>query len=137
MANYQEGGLYPSNPTTLELMRELNFSVELESFTAPVSELVSADAVGWTATYHFQGRDLALYWYVGSKVAEDPTADEILSTHIRNVIDEDISFEEWCRESDYDSDSRKRERQYKDEMEISRNIRAFLGKDYDRFLEAD
>lgn len=134
----EEGAAYPTNQTILEIMEELGIGAKVESYTAPVSEFTGEDVIGWTGTYSYQGKKLELYFYTHPEsTADDPTADQILSTVLMEGQYLDYSFEEWCDNFGYDPDSRKEERRYNAVMENAQKVKDFLGEHFERFMEAD
>jgi hypothetical protein len=67
----------------------------------------------------------------------EPTADEVLDCLASDAagIENAQSFEDWCSEYGYDTDSRKAEKTFKACEHSARRLKAFLGDDlYDQLL---
>ena len=78
---------------------------------------VSPDAPDWAAqewriTLRHDGRRMSFPYY-GGGAASDPTADDVVETIAMDAHALAVSFEEWCDEYGYDTDSRSAERTYR------------------------
>lgn len=90
----------------------------------------------WIATAHHYrcvlkkgSKRLTIPFSQGSGINREPTAEDVLdclasdSAGIKNAV----SFEDWCREYGYDTDSRKAEQIYKVCARQSDKLQSFLG----------
>jgi len=67
-----------------------------------------------------------------------PTAADVLSSLCSDATSADrTTFEDWCSEFGYDTDSRWAERCYNLCVEMNAKLRAFLGEDFDLFASAE
>lgn len=93
----------------------------------------------WKVKLIFQGRQLTIPFYTGFALHEAPNAADILSCLVSDSmsIQNARSFEEWCGEFGYDTDSRKAERIYKQCKKINQKLVKFLGHHWDEFQNAE
>ena len=97
----------------------------------------------WMVTLHWSGRMLSSCFNTGSEyrngawVPRYPTATDVLGCLCSDAASADQTFEQWCSDFGYDTDSRRAERCYHDIQESTRKLRRFLGEQYDTFLQAE
>lgn len=91
----------------------------------------------WRCVLHYEGRRMIIYYSkgVGHNGAE-PTVYEVLSCLASDASACGMSFEEFCSECGYDSDSRKAERTYKACQRQGAALRRLLGANYDAVTQA-
>lgn len=67
-----------------------------------------------------------------------PTAADVLSSLCSDARSADrVTFEDWCSEFGYDTDSRRAEKTYLACVEINAKLHALLGEDFDLFANAE
>ncbi len=66
----------------------------------------------------------------GSAHTVDPTAADVLDCLASDASGAEQSFEDWCSDYGYDTDSRKAEKTYKACVSIRERLMAFLGADF-------
>lgn len=66
----------------------------------------------WRVTLR-NGRKRMTFPYYGGGAAMDPSADEVVEDLAMNAGALSVSFDEWCMEYGYDTDSRSAERTYR------------------------
>jgi hypothetical protein len=99
-----------------------------------------ADADPWTVTLCRSGRRLTVPFFTGQglrdRMADGPTAPDVLECLLSDAatVDSAQSFDEWCAELGYDSDSRKAERTYEACKAQTEQLRAFLGDAFGAYL---
>lgn len=81
-------------------------------------------------------RELIADLYGGAAVRNVSAADVLMSLCIDARATE-LTFEEWCAETDANSDSRAAERMYKACVETGTQVRAFLGEHFERCARAE
>lgn len=95
---------------------------------------------GWTVTLEMDGRQMTTPFYKGyGHHGEEPTAEEVLECLAMDAagIENVFSFEDWCAEYGYDSDSRRAEKIYNACLRQTEKLRKFLGdKFYNLVYEA-
>ncbi len=92
---------------------------------------------GYRVRLTFQRRSMSLDFWQGSAVTSDPTAEGVLECLLSDASGADESFEDWCAELGYDSDSRKAEAIYKAVKRQTEKLRRFLGAEFESFLYAE
>ena len=124
--------------TDLEKLCETAGVTIVNKYGAPVNDNFR-DANGWTCTLRYQGRRLTVPFYQGTAITHEPTAADVLyclcsdATSVENAS----SFEDWCADFGYDTDSRSAERIYKACERIAAKLRRLLGDDFDKFAGAE
>ena len=71
---------------------------------------------------------------MGCALCREPTAEDVLQSLLSDASSADESFEDWCGEYGYDTDSRKAERTYDQVREHTAKLRAFLGDDFEAYM---
>lgn len=112
----------------------------------PNAEDWARDAHHWkvrlrilTGGMMFNQRSLTVPFSQGSAHTTPPTAADVLGCLVMDSsgIDNGTSFEDWCAEYGYDSDSRKAEKTFKLCERQARKLRQFLGAAYDEAMECE
>lgn len=95
-------------------------------------------ANGWRCTLRYQGRRFTLDFWQGVAITDAPTANGVLEClmSVASLADSN-SFEEFCSELGYDTDSRKAERSYKSTVRQTEHVKRLLGADFETFLYAE
>lgn len=95
----------------------------------------------WRVTLRRKGsrKQLTVPFSMGPALIGQPEADSVLDCLVSDAagLDGSRSFEEWCGDYGYDTDSRRAERTYKAVEKQSRKLRNFLGELYDEAVEAE
>lgn len=86
----------------------------------------------WTVELHYQGRTMVTPFYTG-QMAGEPTVRDVLECLLSDAsgVANSESFEDWCGDYGYDTDSRKAERTYNACVEQTESLRQLLGDDFD------
>ena len=94
------------------------------------------DADHWKCRLRMGGRSLTTYFSMGFALAREPRPEDVLDCLASDATGPDQqSFEEWCSEYGYDTDSRKAERTYQTIQKQSDKLKRFLGElDYEFLL---
>ena len=97
------------------------------------------NSTGWTVTLKYQGHQVTTPFYQGSAHTEEPTAADVLYCLIQDTsgYDYNDSFEDWCSEYGYDTDSRRAEGIYEKCRKISVKLHRLLDEDFDLFVGAE
>lgn len=85
----------------------------------------------------FGKRRLTVPFFMGACHSKEPTAADVLSCIVSDARAGDMTFEEFCEEFGYDSDSRKAEKVYAACKAIEPRVRRFLGVDFEEFENAE
>lgn len=91
----------------------------------------------WRITLVYQGRRFSLDFWQGTGIKEEPTAEGVLDCLLSDAQAGNESFEGWCSNFGYDTDSRKAEKTYKACIKTAKRLRKLLGSDYETFAEAE
>lgn len=101
---------------------------------------------GWFAGTHpyqvklkYQGRKIKVPFFMGPAHCKEPTAGDVLSCLVMDAtgVENSTSFEDWCSDYGYDSDSRKTLKTYKACKKVVVKVRRLLGEDFDLFTSAE
>lgn len=95
------------------------------------------DSDGWTVTLRYQGRRFTVPFYKGRGLNGEPaTAAEVLECLCLDAsgYENADSFEDWCGEYGYDTDSRKAEATYRQVERQTEGLRRLLGNDFGAFV---
>jgi len=93
-------------------------------------------AHSWTVTLRLGRKRMTVDFFGGAATGE-PTASEVLSCLISDACAEGESFEEWCDDYGYDSDSRSALATYEACAKSGARLREFLGDHFDTFANAE
>lgn len=99
---------------------------------------------GWThgthpykVTLRFQRRTLTVPFFMGPAHSREPTAADVLYCVCSDARAADDSFEGWCSEFGYETDSRKAEKTYKACAALAPRVQRFLGDHYEEVCSAE
>jgi hypothetical protein len=93
---------------------------------------------GWHCTLRYKGRQYSFdFWKGIGHHGSEPTVDDCLDALLSDSAGADNTFEDFCGEFGYDTDSRKAERIYKQCQKVRENMERLLGEDFEAFLYAD
>lgn len=71
-------------------------------------------------------RTMTLFFSLGSAHKSEPKLQDVLDSLLSDSGTPDFSFEEWCAEYGYDTDSRRAEKTYKACLKQTERFQAFL-----------
>jgi hypothetical protein len=91
----------------------------------------------WTCTLRMGRHRLTVPFWQGPAHTKEPTAADVLSCLVADADALDYSFEEWCGDFGYDTDSRTAEKTYKACCKSGMKTRRFLGEHYEEFRKAE
>lgn len=86
-----------------------------------------AGATHWTVTLRHGRRTLTTPFHMGSAHKGEPKVADVLSCLISDERSGALSFDEFCSEFGYDTDSREAERTWKLCARMAPKVRTFLG----------
>lgn len=85
-------------------------------------------AYHYKSTLKFRGRQMTVFFSMGMAHNNEPTQEDVLSCLASDSSSVDNnSFEEWCRDLGYDTDSRKAEKTYNICVKQAKRLKQFLG----------
>lgn len=122
-------------PTELEtLCEEKGITVELQQ-GEPSPDMPKMWA--YKAILKYGKRRLSAPFFVGQGWTKSPNAADVLSSLVMDAAYGNDSFEDFCANTGYDTDSRQAERIYKACVATLPKVQRFLGADYQTFTTAE
>jgi hypothetical protein len=119
--------------TTMKTRVRLD-NVRIESvMTDPPSD-DSFEGNWYSVTLKRKGRQLTVPYGMGYGLSHEPRADEVLECLTLDASSADQSFEDWCGDYGYDTNSRRAERTYDTVQAQTAKLRRFLGDDFDTYV---
>jgi len=100
----------------------------------PIPENFPSGSHAWKVTLRYQGRQMTVPFYTGSAIGE-VNAPDVLHCLISDTQSAVNSFEDWCADFGYDTDSRKAEAIYNACQRISVKLHKLLGDDLSKFAD--
>jgi hypothetical protein len=94
-------------------------------------------AIGYRCTLTYRGRRYTFDYWMGRGCQRDPDAESCLDCLLGDARAGEQTFEEFCSEFSYDTDSRRAEATWKACRRAGRGLRRLLGADFETFLYAD
>lgn len=94
-------------------------------------------ANGFRVELKYQGRQYTLDFWQGKGITADPTAESVLKCLLCDCQLAQDSFEDFCANLGYDTDSRKAFRVYQACKRENKRLRRLLGDDFEAFLHSD
>ncbi len=89
---------------------------------------------GYRVTLRYQGRRMTVPFWTGIGWTHEPSAADVLDCLASDAGSAQLSFEDWCEELGYDSDSRKAERTYNATLKQTEALRRLMGDDFDALV---
>jgi hypothetical protein len=90
----------------------------------------------WRCTLRCGHRRMTVYFSQGPAIEHEPTVEDVLDC-LASDAGGASTFEDWCAELGYDSDSRKAEQTYRLIKEQSEKLAALLGPAYGELLKVE
>lgn len=79
----------------------------------------------WKVTLRHNGKRMAFPYY-GGGAASDPVASDVVESLSLDSYALEVSFDEWCADYGYDTDSRNAERTYRACRKLGERFRKFV-----------
>lgn len=94
------------------------------------------NAHNYRVTLRYQGRSMTVPFHTGEAWTREPNAGEVLKCLLSDAstVENVRSFEEWCEELGFDTDSRRAERVYRACIRQTDQLRHLLGDRYQEVL---
>lgn len=137
--NVQEQSLPPVQMTDLCASR----GVTIESTFVAKTKRDNWECFEWAVMLSFQDRRYVTPYYCGIGHAKagkptPPSAAAVLASLCSDATSADrTTFEDWCGDLGYDTDSRKAEKMYHACIKTNAELRAFLCDHFDEFAQAE
>jgi len=94
-------------------------------------------ANAYRVTLRYSGRRLTIDWWQGNGIRTEPDAASVISALVSDAHAGADTFEDFCSELGYDTDSRKAERVWRSCQRLNRQLRQLLGADFEQFSSAE
>ena len=92
----------------------------------------------WRCAFKMGRRSMTVYFSMGmGHNGKKPTADEVLACLASDARGVDTSFEDWCGDYGYDTDSRKAERTFKACKRSAKKLKQFFAGEYESLLQCE
>lgn len=85
----------------------------------------------------YQGRRMSLDFWQGTGITEAPTAAGVLDCLLSDASSASESFEDWCGNYGYDTDSRKALASYNQVKKQAVVLKKLLGDDFEMFMDSE
>ena len=95
------------------------------------------NANGYRVTLLFQGRRYSFDFWQGVGISDDPTVEGCLDCLLSDATAGEMSFDEFCAEFGYSTDSRRAERIWKQCVKARKRLQRLLGCDFESFVYAE
>lgn len=125
-----------TEPTPLgTLCAELGITATAQRILKRADGGGAGSAKHWMVKLEFEGRSLFV-GFSGGVATHDPRVDDVLSSLCSDAAAADVTFEDWCGDFGYDTDSRSAEGLYRMCAEQRPRLLSLLGKHFDAVREA-
>ena len=91
----------------------------------------------WRVTFRMGRKRMTTPFSQGPAIQKEPTAADVFNCLLSDASYGDQSFDDFCGDMGYDTDSRNAERIHKNVTRMTRKLRQFLGGAYDAALACD
>jgi hypothetical protein len=115
--------------------RRITLSAELAERN-PNIDTMPPGSRHWRCTLRCGHRRMTVYFSQGPAIEREPTVEDVLDC-LASDAGCASTFEDWCAEFGYDSDSRKAEQTYRLIREQSEKLAALLGPAYGELLTVE
>lgn len=90
----------------------------------------------WRITLRYKGHSMSFDYWQGQGIKENPKVEGVMENIVSDASVNDMSFEDFCSEFGYDTDSRKAEKTYNQCVKQTKSLKRLLGIDFEKFLTA-
>jgi hypothetical protein len=119
------------------LLDELGMEIEFTMDGVEPSESMPAGSYDYLVTLKLEGRELETEYHMGPALEQDPDAENVLSSLLLDASCGEMSFEEYCSDFGYDTDSRRHHKTWKACKKLAPKLQEFLGEHYEECVEAE
>lgn len=95
------------------------------------------EANSYRCTLAYKRRRFSFDYWQGRGIEHDPDIVSVLDCLLSDARGGEASFEEFCAEFGYDTDSRKAEKIWQACVKYSKAMKRLLGDDYETFMQAE
>lgn len=91
----------------------------------------------YRVTLRYKGRQMTVPFSCGPAIEREPDAESVLECLLSDASSAYQSFDDWCGDYGYDTDSRKAERTYRIVVSQAEKTKRLLADDYEAFMDAE
>jgi hypothetical protein len=114
-------------------MRKIHAAVTYGNNAEPIGENMNP----WTVALRYDGRRMTVPFWTGSGITSDPTAADVLDCLLSDAQMGTGTFEDFCADLGYDTDSRKAFDTWQACERIAKSLPRFLGDLYGELVNGD
>lgn len=118
-------------------MRKLGFDYQFGGNLTAAQDDWQANANGYRVRFTYDRRKASFDYWQGSAIMRDPQAADVMSCLVSDAQLGQETFDDFCANLGYDTDSRRAERLWKACQSTDGQLRALFGADYSEALEHD
>ena len=122
--------------TTLKALCS-NVKIESRYGVIEVPEGFAPGSHPYKVTLTYQRRRLTVPFFMGPALTREPTAETVLDCLLSDASAGEMTFEEFCSEFGYDTDSRKAEATYRACVRSRAGVLRLLGPDFETFNRSE
>lgn len=126
---------------TKEFVRENNITMDYDYVDSNPNFILVDDEWNrhdshYKVTLHYGKRQMTTYYSMGSAHTRGPEAEDVLDCLAMDAagIENARSFEDWCGDYGYDTDSRRAEKTFKACQKAAEKLEKFMGDKYQELL---
>ena len=113
--------------TLTAFIRQHGISMSAEPTDANPNMIGDGQWHHWRCTLHCGYREMTVYFSQGPAICREPTAEDVLDCLAMDATSLGGSFEDWCAEFEYDTDSRRAERTFQVIEKQSKQLQRLIG----------
>jgi len=92
---------------------------------------------GYTCVLRYKRKKMTVDFWMGRATEREPSEADVISCLLSDSSARELTFEEWCREYGYSSDSITVKRSYRLCVRQGKKVERLLGEDYNLFKAAE
>jgi len=119
------------------ICENLKITCNAEYSSDPIPDTFTPGSTAWEVTLRFGTRKLTVPFYTGPAICKEPNAADVLYCLISDARAGDSTFEDFCSEFGYDSDSRKAYATWQQCQRIAPKLHKFLGDHFEEIANAE
>lgn len=124
--------------TVADVVDALNISMECEQVdTRPDGSFPEKGTSHWFVTLSHRGHEMGIYYSMGAAHTGEPDADDVMGCLASDARAGEESFEDFCSNFGYDTDSRKAYATWEACVRARDDLRALMGEDFNRLMDAE
>lgn len=123
--------------TLKQLVKKVRFSFDGAKLDWAKQSEWQQEATGYRCTLKYKGRQYSFDFWQGPAISRDPDAAGCLDCLLSDAQGGRQSFEDFCGEFGYDTDSRSAEQTHKACEKVAEGLERLFGDEFETWLYAD